>query len=39
MFKFRGTCTKEVVIIIGISEKVIPNNRAIVYQGFYTIMS
>ena len=30
MFKFRGTCTKEVVIIISISEKVIPNNKNIV---------
>ena len=29
MFKFRGTRIKE-VIIIGISEKVIPNNRTIV---------
>ena len=26
MFKFKGTCTKEVAIIIDISEKVIPTN-------------
>ena len=30
MFKFRDTCIKEVVIIIGISEKVISNNSTIV---------
>ena len=29
MFKSRDTCIKEVVIIIRISEKVIPNNRTI----------
>ena len=30
MFKFRDTFIKEVVIVIGISENVIPNNRIIV---------
>ena len=39
MSKFRGTCTKEVAIIIGISEKVIPNNRTYFTILFYTIMN
>ena len=34
MFKFRDTCIKEVVIIIGISEKVISNNRIIYLKDF-----
>ena len=38
MFKFRDTFIKEVVIVIGISENVIPNNRIIVSQRFYIII-
>ena len=38
MFKFRDTCITEVAII-GILEKVIPNNMTIVSYRFYNIMS